>query len=114
MQPLFDCACSAWYPNLTQKLKKKIQIIQNKFSHFYFQLGNMSTISDKEFKGLNWLPVSTRFQKCVISIVFKFINDNCLCYSNEVFEFEPEVNVCLRNNFLRWLWSQKYLNLGQT
>ena len=25
MQPHFDYTCSAWYPNLTQKLKKKLQ-----------------------------------------------------------------------------------------
>ena len=28
-QPHFDSACSAWYPNLNEKLKKKIQIAQN-------------------------------------------------------------------------------------
>ena len=28
----------------------------------------MSTISDEEFKDLNWLPVITRFEQCVILI----------------------------------------------
>ena len=34
MQPHFNYACSAWYPNLTQKLKKKLQVMQNKCIRF--------------------------------------------------------------------------------
>ena len=30
IQPHFDYACSAWYTNLTQKLKKKLEVMQNK------------------------------------------------------------------------------------
>ena len=30
MQPQFDYACSAWYPNLNKSLKKKLQTLQNK------------------------------------------------------------------------------------
>ena len=29
-----DYACSAWYPNLTENTKKKIQIMQNKYIRF--------------------------------------------------------------------------------
>ena len=66
IQPHFDYACSVWYPNLTQKLKKKLQIMQKKCIRFCLQLDKMSTISHKEFKYLNWLPVSPRFEQCVI------------------------------------------------
>ena len=34
IQPHFDYACSDWYPNLTKKLKHRIQSIQNKCMHF--------------------------------------------------------------------------------
>ena len=27
IQPYFDCTCPAWYSNLTEKTKKKIQIM---------------------------------------------------------------------------------------
>ena len=30
IQPHFDYACSAWYPNLNKRLKSKLQILQNK------------------------------------------------------------------------------------
>ena len=39
IQPHFDYACSAWYPNLTQKMKKKIQIIQNECIRFCHKTG---------------------------------------------------------------------------
>ena len=101
IQSHFDYACSAWYQNLTQKLKEKLQVMLNKYIRFCLQLDKMSTISHKEFKVLNWLPVINRFEQCVISIVFKFINGNCPYYLNEVFEFAPEGNVSSRNNFLK-------------
>ena len=47
------------------------------------------------------LPVINRFEQCAISIVFKFINGDCPYYLIEVFEFAPEGNVSLRNNFLK-------------
>ena len=99
IQPHFNRTCSAWY--LNTKTKKRLQAMQNKCIHFCLPLDKISTISHKEFKDLNWLPVITRFEQCVISIVFKFINGNCPYYLNEVFEFAPEGNISLRNNFLK-------------
>ena len=87
-------------PNLTQKLKK-LQVMQNKCIHFFLQLDKMSAILHKELKDLNWLQVINRFEQCVISIAFKFINGNCPYYLNGVFEFAPEGNISLRKNFLK-------------
>ena len=47
------------------------------------------------------LPVINRFEQCVISVVFKFINGDCPYYLIEVFKFASEGNVSLRNNFLK-------------
>ena len=41
MQPHFDYACSAWCPNLTQKLKYRIQTTQNKCMRFCLQLDKL-------------------------------------------------------------------------
>ena len=60
----------------------KLQVMQNKWIRFCRQLDKISTISHKQFKNLNWLSVITRFEQCVISIVFKFTNGNCLYYLN--------------------------------
>ena len=34
IQPHFDCACFAWYPNLTKRSKHRIQSTQNKSMRF--------------------------------------------------------------------------------
>ena len=87
--------------------------MQNKCIRFCLQLYKMLTIFHKEFKDLNWLPVINGFKKCVISIVFKFINGNCPYYLNEVFEFAPEGNISLRNNFLKLKRPFRNINTGQ-
>ena len=50
IQPHFDYACPAWYPNLNEKTKKKIQIMQNKCIRFCLKLDKMHRISEEEFK----------------------------------------------------------------
>ena len=64
MQPHFDYACSAWYPNLSKKLKNRIQTLQNKCICFCLQLDKMSHISQKEFETIDWLPVKERYNHC--------------------------------------------------
>ena len=58
IQPHFDYACSAWYPNLTKKLKHRSQTTQNKCMRFCLQFDKLKHISHKEFERLNWLPVT--------------------------------------------------------
>ena len=87
--------------------------MQNNCIRFCLQLHKMGTISHKEFQDLNWLPVITRLEQCVISIVFKFINGNCPYYSNEVLEFPPECNIRLWNNFLKLKRPFQNTNTGQ-
>ena len=38
IQPHFDYVCSAWYPNLSKKLKNRIQTLQNKCIRFLFRV----------------------------------------------------------------------------
>ena len=77
IQPHFDYAYSAWYPNLTKKLKNKIQTSQNKFIRFCPHLDKLTHITHEEFEILNWSPVTGRFNQCINSIVFKYVNDQC-------------------------------------
>ena len=57
INPHFDYTCSAWYPNLTEKTKKKIQIMQNKCIRFCLRLDKMHHISDEDIRLINWLPI---------------------------------------------------------
>ena len=93
IQPHFHYACSAWYPNLTKKLKHRIQTTQNKCIRFSLQLGKVKHRSHEEFERLNWLPVTYGFKQYVNTIVFKYFDKQCPNYLNEVFD------VAIKNNF---------------
>ena len=92
VQPHFDYACSAWYPNLTQNLRKKLQTTQNKCIRFCLQLGNRSHIGATEFKQINWLPINERFSQCICSTIFKFFKNNCPAYVDEMFSTYTQDN----------------------
>ena len=91
----------AWYPNLTKKLKNRIQTSQNKCIRFCLKLDKTAQISHKEFETLNWLPVTERFNQCINSIVFKYVNNQCRNYLIEVFQTAPENNIQTRGIFLK-------------
>ena len=73
IQPNFDYASSAWYPNLTRKMKNKIHCLL---------IDKMTHISKNESETLNWLPVKNRFNQSIYSIVFKYFTKQCPCLSN--------------------------------
>ena len=89
IQSHFDCACSAWYTDLTKKLKNRIQTSQNKYIRFCLQLDKMTHISHKKFEILNWFPV------------------------NEVFQTVPENNIQTRGGFLKLKCPFRKNNAGQ-
>ena len=68
IQPHFDHACSAWYPNLNKSLKKKLQTLQNKCICFCSNLNNKGHIGLTEFEKINWLPITDRFEQCISSM----------------------------------------------
>ena len=49
IQPHFDYACAAWYPNLNKRFVKKIQICQNKCIRFCLKLKNRTMWVLKNF-----------------------------------------------------------------
>ena len=60
--------------------------------HFSLQLDKLKHVSHEEFERVNWLPVTYRFKKCVNSILFKYFNEQCPNYMNEVFDVAMENN----------------------
>ena len=59
----------------------------------------MADILQNEFEKLNFLPISDRINKCVISTTFKFVTDIGPNYLNEVFQWAAESNRTLRNDY---------------
>ena len=84
IQPLFDCACTAWFPNFSKELGFRLQAAQNKCMRFCLQLDKMSRICGKEFLELNWRYVYDRYLQFTVSHILKFCNNQCPDFFNEV------------------------------
>ena len=53
----------------------------------------MTHTSRKEFATLICLPVIERFNQCINSIIFRYVNDQYSNYLIEVFQTAPENNI---------------------
>ena len=113
IQPHFDYACSAWYPNLTKKLKHRNQTTQNKCMHFSLQLDKIKYISYEEFELLNWLPMTYRFKKCANTILFKYFNEQFPNYLKDVFDVAVESSFQLRGSFQKLKCQFRKTDTGQ-
>ena len=58
--------------------------MKSNFIRFRRQLYQLSTISKKQFRDLNFLLVNATFEQCINCIVFKFFIGNSLHYMNDV------------------------------
>ena len=86
IQPHFDYASSAWYPNLCKGLKGKLQIVQNKCIRFCLYLDNREGIRYKHLKKINWLPISERVNQFIAVSVYKLSNDLTPKYMEDIFK----------------------------
>ena len=80
IQPFFDYACNAWYPNLNKKLKTRLQAAQNKCIRFCLKLGDRSSLKSKDFEKINWLPIHERVSQYSVCSVYKFVAKSCPDY----------------------------------
>ena len=63
-------------------------------------ISNAAYISYK-FRSINWLPTKVRVHQCINPITFKFVNNSCPIYLNEIFEFAPHSRIDKRNSFAK-------------
>ena len=113
IQPHSDFSCPARYPNLTEKTKKKIQIMKNKCMRFCLILDKMQHISLTEFRSINWLPTKERVHHCINAITSKFFNNNRPFYLNEIFIGQKTlsyIGLSLWNNLPEPIEKTNYLN----
>ena len=96
IQPHFDYAYTTWYPNLSKKLKDKLQITQNKCIGFCLKLQSREHISNEPFHTLNWLLLVQ-----TMSRLFKFVQNKCPVYTNEVFRLAENMRINTKNSFLK-------------
>ena len=113
IQPHFDFACTSWFPNLNQSLKKKLQTSQNKCIRFCLQLGNRSHIGIDELKKINWLNVTDRFDQCVSANIFKFFQKKSPSYMAEIFNPISKNGIGTRSGFLKLNQPSRKTKQGQ-
>ena len=113
IQPQFDYACTAWYQNLTKKLKDKLQRTQHKCTRFCLKLQCRKHISIIHFQTLNWLPINQQFKQCGTFTVFKFVQNKCPAYMNEVFRSTEKVRINTGNSYLKLSHPFRNTSTGQ-
>ena len=89
MQRHFDHTCIAWYPNLTKKLKDRLQVTQNNCMRFCVKLKCREHISYEHFKKVNWPLINQRYKQWATSATLKSAQ-NSLAYMNV---FRPGENI---------------------
>ena len=70
----FDYACSSWYSGLSQKLKNKIQITQNKIIRYLLNAPARTHIGFDEFKKVRLLPVASRVEQLKLNHMYGIVN----------------------------------------
>ena len=75
IQPCFDFACCAWYPNLTMSLKYKLQTAQNACIRFCLKMERRSHSRLNHFEKINWLPIKKRVDQCIMVTAYNFKNN---------------------------------------
>jgi len=81
----FDYASPVWFYGLTEDLKSKLQVTQNKLIRFVLNLEPRSHIGYEDFIKLNWFPVSDRVDQVTLCHVFKMHNNLAPKYMSEHF-----------------------------
>ena len=59
----------------------------------------MAHLTQKEFETINWLPIKERFNQCINSVVFKYFDEQCRHYFNQVFAKACEFGTSLKNRY---------------
>ena len=74
LQPRFDYGCNFWYRGITQKLKDKLQVTQNKIIRFILDLHPRSHIDCLYFKKLFLVSVENRVNFMSLNLMYNIFN----------------------------------------
>ena len=111
IQPFFDYACNAWYPNINKKLKMRLQAAQNICITFCLELNDRSSIKSEDFDKINWLPIHERISQCSLRSIYKFFTKNCPKNCLKYLNYFDEIYVPLDTNGVHTRSSYQKLNV---
>lgn len=81
----FDYSCSSWYSGLSQEMKNKLQIMQNKVVRFVLDLGPRDHIGQKELDSVGLLKIEDRVKQLKLNHAFKVFHKLSPCYMSKQF-----------------------------
>ncbi len=85
-----DYCCSSWFSGLTQKLKSKLQVIQNKMVRFILDLGPMTHIGQRELDQVGFLNIHDRVKQLKLGHVHNISQGKCPPYLRTGFTYISE------------------------
>ena len=105
IQPHFDYGCTSWYPLLSNGLKTKLQIAQNKCIRFCLELPPRGHINLSHFRKINWLPVERRVELCTSFTFSKYWKRIAPSFLNDIFmpslnNYNTRSQMALNNHFV--------------
>ena len=86
VQPFFDYSISSWYSSLSQNLKGKLQIAQNKLARYILKLGPRSHIGSVELQKAGLLSTQKRACQLRLNHAFNIFHGNSPEYLSVNFE----------------------------
>ena len=81
----FDYSCSSWFAGVSQLLKNKLQIAQNKTVRFIKSMGPRSSVRKTELSSIGLLNVEHRVKQLRLNHVHKIYYNKCPSYMKEDF-----------------------------
>ena len=112
IQPHFDYVCSSGFPNLNQKLKKKLQTTQNKCIRFCLQLSSRTRLTFQHLEKINWLPIKKSVYQSILSHVYKSLNNDSPIYMSDMFKTASQSNINTRQAYSRLIQPLRKTNMG--
>ena len=99
IQPLFDFACCAWYPNLSMSLKNKLQTAENACIRFCLGQERRSHIRVNQFQKINRLPVKKKVDKWIAVTAYNFKNNLSSVYVSDIYIYSQFFSGCKNKKF---------------
>lgn len=81
----FDYSCSSWYAGVSQKMKKSLQVAQNKTVRFINSMGPRDSVGRPELATLGLLNVEDRVQQLRLGHAHKIYYNKCPDYLKQHF-----------------------------
>ena len=111
IQPHFDYVCSSWFPNLNQKLKKKLQATQNKCIRLCLQLSSRTKLTFQHLEKINWLPIKERVHQSILFHVYKSLNNDSPIYMSDMFKTASQSKTNTRQAYSRLIQPLRKTNM---